>query len=158
LRDPKANRLCGIAVWTPKGYDWVYRKFVAEPRLGYSTISAQPYENRYLRDTVPDFYELLKSSYDEKFYQQGVLGKVRQRAKWGGLPRVQSPGPRYRSRVRPEALLLWALDFNVDPMSSVIAQTVDGAVHVLDEIVLRHASTLEACEQFYSRFPDHGAV
>src|SRR5262249_44218212 len=22
LRDPKARRLCGFAVWTPKGYDW----------------------------------------------------------------------------------------------------------------------------------------
>ncbi|MDP8990578.1 MAG: hypothetical protein M3N41_10935 [Acidobacteriota bacterium] len=24
LRDPRAKRLCGFAVWTPKGYDWVY--------------------------------------------------------------------------------------------------------------------------------------
>jgi len=24
LRDPEATRLCGFAVWTPKGYDWVY--------------------------------------------------------------------------------------------------------------------------------------
>lgn len=23
LRDPKAKRLCGFAVWTPKGFDWV---------------------------------------------------------------------------------------------------------------------------------------
>ena len=30
LRDPKATRLCGFAVWTPKGYDWVYRKFIAD--------------------------------------------------------------------------------------------------------------------------------
>ena len=28
LRDPKAKRLCGFAVWTPKGYDWVYRRFI----------------------------------------------------------------------------------------------------------------------------------
>ena len=28
LRDPKATRLCGFGVWTPKGYDWVYRKFI----------------------------------------------------------------------------------------------------------------------------------
>jgi hypothetical protein len=27
LRDPKAKRLCGFAVWTPKGFDWVYRRF-----------------------------------------------------------------------------------------------------------------------------------
>ena len=30
LRDPKAARLCGFAVWTPKGYDWVYERFVAQ--------------------------------------------------------------------------------------------------------------------------------
>ncbi len=32
LRDPKATRLCGFAVWTPKGYDWVYERFVARAR------------------------------------------------------------------------------------------------------------------------------
>ncbi len=155
LRDPKASRLCGIAVWTPKGYDWVYRKFIAEPRPGYSTIAAQPYENRYLLEQVPDFYELLKSSYDEKFYQQEVLGKyvnVQAGAVYHAFTRRDHVMDQV---VNPEAPLLWALDFNVDPMSSVIAQMVRGDVHVLDEIVLRHASTLEACEQFYSRFPDH---
>ena len=35
LRDPKAKRLCGFAVWTPKGYDWVYRRFIADPKPGY---------------------------------------------------------------------------------------------------------------------------
>ena len=29
LRDPKATRLCGFAVWTPKGYDWVHERFMA---------------------------------------------------------------------------------------------------------------------------------
>ena len=29
LRDPKASRLGGFAVWTPRGYDWVYERFVA---------------------------------------------------------------------------------------------------------------------------------
>jgi hypothetical protein len=51
--------------------------------------------------------------------------------------------------------LLWALDFNVDPMSSVVAQIGGGTVFVLDEIVLRHASTQDACEEFGRRFPGH---
>ena len=38
LRDPKATRLCGFAVWTPKGYDWVYERFIANPVEGYETI------------------------------------------------------------------------------------------------------------------------
>ena len=41
LRDPKATRLCGFAVWTPKGYDWVYRKFIADPVKGYEAMLAQ---------------------------------------------------------------------------------------------------------------------
>ena len=75
LRDPKATRLCGFAVWTPKGFDWVYRKFIAEPVKGTRRSLAKPFENRYLLDKIPDFYERLKDSYDEKFYEQEVLGE-----------------------------------------------------------------------------------
>ncbi len=35
LRDPKATRLCGFAVWTPKGFDWVYERFIARRVEGY---------------------------------------------------------------------------------------------------------------------------
>ena len=30
LRDPQATKLCGFGVWTPKGYDWVWRRFIAD--------------------------------------------------------------------------------------------------------------------------------
>src|ERR1017187_3098772 len=55
LRDPQADILCGFAVWTPKGYDWVYQKFIGKPARGYKTILAKPHENRYLLEKVPDF-------------------------------------------------------------------------------------------------------
>jgi hypothetical protein len=156
LRDPKATRLCGFAVWTPKGYEWVYEKFVSEPVEGYEAIMAQPFENRHLLAQVPDYYDRLKASYDENLYQQEVLG----------LYLTLQAGLVYTSfrreehvtelKVNPFAPLLWALDFNVDPMASVVAQVYAGTVHVLDEIVLRHASTEEACEEFCRRFPEHG--
>src|SRR5205085_6925135 len=74
LRDPGASRLGGFAVWTPKGYDWVYHKFISDPVPGYKAILASPFENRYLLDQIPDFSDRLKQSYDEKFYAQEVLG------------------------------------------------------------------------------------
>ena len=74
LRDPMAKRLCGFAVWTPKGYDWVYQKFIAEPVEGYQVVTAPPEENRFLLDKIPDFYKRLKDSYDPKFYEQEVMG------------------------------------------------------------------------------------
>jgi Terminase large subunit, T4likevirus-type, N-terminal len=155
LRDPQAERLCGFAAWTPKGYDWVYRMFIADPVEGYSAILAEPQENRYLLEKVPDFYEQLKRSYDETFFQQEALGRYL--SMQGGL--VYSSFDRREHvqslAVNPDCPLLWTLDFNVDPMSSMVAQIEGRMIFVLDEIALRHASTREACEEFDKRFPDH---
>jgi hypothetical protein len=157
LRDPKATRLCGFGVWTPKGFDWVYRKFISDPVQGYAAVQAQPFENRHLLDKIGDFYERLRDSYDEKFYQQEVLGSYLSMD--GG--RVYSAFDR-NEHIRELAVnqrepLLWALDFNVDPMSSLILQRVGGVVKVVGEIVIRHSTTRQACEQFLTRFPRHDA-
>ena len=47
---------------------------------------------------------------------------------------------------RPGEPLIWALDFNVNPMCSVLAQRVGDAVHVIDEMVLDDAHTEMACD------------
>jgi hypothetical protein len=152
LRDPRATRLCGFAVWTPKGYDWVYRKFLADRIRGYEAVIAKPLENRFLLDRIPDYYEQLRGSYDERFYQQEVLGEylsldgTRVYAAFDRTTHVKD------LNVDPCLPLLWALDFNVDPMSSVVAQVGHGHVSVLDEIVLRHGTTHEACAEFLARY------
>ena len=51
----------------------------------------EPFENRHLLDKIPDFYERLKDSYDEKFYQQEVLGEY-----------LSMDGGRVYSVVRPQ--------------------------------------------------------
>jgi hypothetical protein len=157
LRDPKAPELCGFGVWTPKGYDWVYRRFIANPTKGYGVVQARPHENRFLLDKIPDFYERLKDSYDEKFYEQEVLGQYLNLH--GG--RVYSAFDRQahvqKLKYDPARPLLWALDFNVDPMSSVIAQEAGGRVVVLAELFLRHSTTPEAAAAFLKLFPGHRA-
>jgi hypothetical protein len=56
LRDPKASVLCGFAAWTPKGYDWVYRKFIAKPTEHVSDdLCAKPSENRHLLGAIRSF-------------------------------------------------------------------------------------------------------
>ncbi len=155
LRDPLATRLCGIAAWTPKGYDWVYQRFIAGHTAGYDTIIAKAFENTFILDKVPDFYERLRRSYDENLYQQEALGQyVSLQA--GLVYTAFSRSDHTRSlQVSPNRPLLWALDFNVDPMSSVIVQMEGANVFVLDEISLRHATTEEACAEFAKRFPNH---
>ena len=156
LRDPKASRLCGFAVWTPKGFDWVYRRFIAEPVQGYGVIQAKPFENRFLLDKIPDFYRSLEHSYDERFYAQEVLGSyvnLHSGLVYTAFDRREHV--KSDAQVNPALPLRWALDFNYDPMCSVVAQ-IDGAmVTVLDEIFLRQSGTLAACEAFSQRYGDH---
>lgn len=152
LRDPQAHRLCGFGVWTPKGFDWVYRRFVRPGTEGYDVVLAKPLENRHVLRVAPDFYERLKRSYDESFYRQEVLGeyleKDRDRAYWNFDPEVHLQ----QLEVSLRLPLLWSLDFNVDPLCSVIAQREGPSVRVVYEIVLRRATTKQACQEFLNRY------
>jgi hypothetical protein len=157
LRDPLAKQLCGFAVWTPKGFDWVYRRFVRDRVVGYDVILAKPYENRHVLDRIPDFYDRLKSSYDGRFFDQEVLGEylnVQSGTVYHAFKRSRNVK---EVKLDPDEPLFWALDFNVDPMSSIVAQRHGDDVAVLDEIVLSRASTAEACEEFHGRYPNHPA-
>jgi len=154
LRDPKANRLCGFAVWTPKGFDWVYRRFIENPAREYKVFRAKPKENTFLR---PDYYDTLKLSYDERLFQQECLGEY--------LPfnggAVYNEFDRSRHLFTPITLqnmhaLLWSLDFNVNPMCSVVAQHDGETLWILDEIFLKNATTKQACMAFAEKYEKFG--
>ena len=162
LRHPRARRLCGCGVWTPKGYDWVYQRFVAQSNPDCLFIQARPKENTHLPE---DFYDRLKNSYAELFYRQEVLGEYIDI--FGGKAYYAfSEDNIERQTYDPSLPLCWALDFNVDRMCSVICQIKEWkrtawatapyecrrTVRVLDEIVLlRDSHTVEAAEEFVER-------
>ena len=155
LRDPRATRLCGYAVWTPKGFDWVYKRFIRNRIEGYEVVLARPYENRHVLDRIPDFYDRLKGSYESKFFEQEVMGSylnVQSGTVYQSFDRSRNVQKTALDRALP---LLWALDFNVDPMCSIVAQKSGGELQVLDEIVLSRASTENACEEFHTRYANH---
>jgi hypothetical protein len=155
LRDPKAGNLCGFGVWTPQGNDWIYERFVHEPVEGYGCVRAKPFENRFLLEKTPDYYERLESSYDPRFYRQEVLGEYvnsrSDRVYHCFAPAVHVSAQHY-VHTQP---LLWSLDFNVAPMTSVLAQMEDGKLRIIDEIVLERATTEEACQEFENRYRQH---
>lgn len=157
LRDPKAQRLCGFAAWTPKGFDWVHRKFIKDTTGNYAAILAKPSENTFLLQKIPDFYTRLASSYDEKFYAQEVLGEYLHMSGGTVYSAFQHEAHVTDLQPDPRLPLLWAMDFNVDPMSSLIVQ-IDGVkVKVLGEIVIRGGTTKHACKEFLKRYPRHDA-
>ncbi len=152
LRDRNAQRLCGFGVWTPKGFDWVWQRWIQSRPEGYDCIEARPYENSHLLKAIPDFYDRLKKSYDEAFFAQEVLGQYLNPATglvYRAFSRLRNVGD---VRIRPGHRLLWSLDFNVNPMTSVVAQVIGDEVRVADEIVMSRASTFEACDEFIRRY------
>jgi hypothetical protein len=61
-----------------------------------------------------------------------------------------------RKNIRPRGFnprlpLLWSLDFNVNPMCSVLAQQDGPMLFVLDELILPDSNTVAACEEFVER-------
>jgi hypothetical protein len=149
LRHPLATELCGFGVWTPNGFDWVYNRFIGpEKKEGYDAILASPFENSYLPS---DFYKTLQHSYDSKFAAQEVLGQylsLQSGQVYYAFSRTENiaPCPYFPSRK-----LCWALDFNVNPMCSVICQIEGSNVYVLDEIVLPDSNTQAACNEFWRK-------
>ena len=162
LRHPDAKNLSAFAVWTPKGYEWVYKWFIsAEKKAGYEAILAEPRENSYL---PADFYDSLSRVYDSKFFQQEVEGVYLSQTGnrvYYAFDRAASVKP---LEYVPNGELFWSLDFNVNPMCSVIAQIEDlttrydtlmnrknARLNVIDEIVLPDANIGEACNEFVRR-------
>jgi hypothetical protein len=156
LRDPKAEWKCGFAVWTPKGHDWVYKRFIGNPSKDYRAILAKPSENTYLLATTPDFYDRLKESYDDRFYRQEVLGEYLS-FDGNGVYSSFDRASHLTDDLEPlrNLPLCWSLDFNVDPMCSVIAQIDNCTVYVVDEICLHRATTQDACAEFINRYSSH---
>ena len=157
LRDPKADMLGGFGVGTPNGFDWVHRRFRAEPVDGYELIEAKPFENKHLLRSTPDYYDRLKASYDDLFYKQEVLGQfVNTRA--GQVYYAFDRNQNIEGfEIAPDDPLLWTWDFNLHPMCSLICQMRDDRVYVLDEIVLGSSATPEVCEEFLERYGNHTA-
>jgi len=161
LRHPQARRLCGCAVWTPKGYDWVWERFIEQKSPDYRLVQANPKENVHLPQ---DFYERLKDSYAELFYRQEVLGEYLD-IYGGNAYSAFSEENVEPAKYNPNLPLCWALDFNVDLMCSVICQIEEWKrtpwatqsyekkklLHVLDEMVLPNSNTPEATEEFIRR-------
>jgi len=105
-----------------------------------------------LLERVPDFYERLRKSYDDRFYRQEVLGEYINNNGHQVYSAFER-GKNVKTLAAQEDLpLLWTLDFNVDPMCSLVVQITGSEIRVLDEIVLKRASTADACAEFSRRF------
>lgn len=156
LREPKARRLCGFGVWTPKGMDWVHRRFVSNESGEYALVHAKPSENSHILRVDPEFYERLKGTYDDAFYRQEVLGEYLLTQGNRVYDAFQRETHLQTLAVLPHEPLLWALDFNIDPFCTLVCQRVRDKLHVINEIVLHRVGSTRMAQEMNDRYGQTG--
>lgn len=138
----------GPCLWkgttTPNGFNWLYKRFVAEPAPRSSIIYARTLDNAgNLRD---GYVENLLDQYDAKRAEQELNGQFVNLD--NGLVyynfdrRVHVQEFGYDDRY-----VFVGLDFNVDPMCGVIAFERQGVIYVAEEIYLRNSNTFAAAKE-----------
>ncbi len=170
LRGQNVDAREGRVTSSPNGFNWIYDEFVRRPadpshpeaRRRYQAIFARTRDNKHLPS---DYVAALQAGYDPLLAAQELDGRFI----------VTAAGRIYHAFDRdihvseaadfvPGQPILWALDFNVSPMTAVIAQWeppsnlpqvlepaggwARTALRVVDEIWLTDSGTLAMCEAF----------
>lgn len=152
----------GIVTSSPNSYDDLYDIFIHEKKKDYGVVRFSTYENT----TIPqEAIDALADKYDEKFAKQELLGElvVFEGSVYYTFNRRMNAGDLAFevAKYNPSKRIVLCCDFNVDPMAWVICQTHEKfgmqEVRVIDELYLRNSNTVEVCNEFKRRYPNHDA-
>ena len=152
----------GFITTSPNSFDDIHNIFIANKNKDYGTIRFTTYENIYLDKLAIDE---LASKYDEKYCQQELYGQfvIFEGAVYYTFNRLHNAGDLAfkLAQYNPDIPLCLCCDFNINPMAWVIAQMGINAqtklkeVYFIDEIYLSNSNTIEACNEFKTRFSNH---
>lgn len=159
LRSPNVDAREGRVTSSPNGFNWIHDEFVRKPSdpataaayANHEAIFARTADNWHLPG---DYVAALAGSYDPLLAAQELDGRfVNPTAGriYHAFERATHVTP--EAEFLPGRPLLWALDFNVTPMTAVIAQweprgAPRGALRVVGELWLTNADTQAMCEAF----------
>ncbi len=139
-----------LFIGTPQGHNHLYDRFEAAQShrewaaFHFTTLDGGNVTPEELAGAASELDPRLYRQEFEASFESAALGRA-----YHSFTRAQNVRPCTRDSARPP--LIWSLDFNVNPMCSLIAQRDGDVVNVLDELVLENAHTLMACEHFWRR-------
>jgi len=157
LRSQDVDAREGRVTTSPAGFNWIYDEFVRKPAdpdtaaayANHEAFFARTADNHHL---PPDYVAALAASYDPLLAEQELEGRFVNTA----AGRVYHAFDRAahltaKAELEPSEPILWALDFNVTPMTCVIAQWDEAeprGLRVVGELWLVNADTQAMCEAF----------
>jgi hypothetical protein len=138
-----------LFIGTPHGHNHFYDLYeAAQGRPQWATFQ---FTTEQGGNVAPEELESAAHEMDERTYRQEFQARFENlgvgRAYYG-FERERNVRPLVYN---PRVPLFWALDFNNNPLCSVIGQIANGRVHILDELILPDSNTPAACEEFLER-------
>ena len=128
-----------------------------EKNAGIKLVEGSSYDNR---DNLPENYiEDLESQYDpitaqREIYGQRIFANSEKRFMYAFENRHISNSIKLNER---DTVYL-SFDFNVDPITCILAQIGHDFIHILDEFRLRNSDLYAICEQIKTRYGEHHYV
>lgn len=101
----------------------------------------------------PDVIQAAKENMSAEQYNQEFNASFETAT--GRIYNGYSPENYTAELIQPHEQLLWFHDFNFTPMSSGIGVIRDGALYILDEIILRSAIARQSAQEFIDRYESH---
>jgi len=138
-----------LFIGTPQGHNHLYDRFeFAQSHEAWKAFTFTTMDGGYV--TAAELASAA-SELDERLYRQEFEASFESTA----VGRAYHAFER-ELHVRPLSYthggrLIWSLDFNVNPMCSVIAQRTGDSVEVLDELVIEDANTWLTCQKFWQK-------
>lgn len=151
LRDKNATWLNGRLTSSPSGFNWLYDYFVGAKKTDdFKLVQGSSLENPFL---PKGYIDTLKASYDEKMYEQEVMGQfinIQQGRVYYAFKRTDNLDASIKLEANHQIMV--GMDFNINPMSAVVAQEINGVIQVIDELSLMSSNTNEIADELKNRF------
>jgi len=153
----------GFITTSPNSYDDIHDIFISNKKANFGVVRFPTYANVNLSKEGID---QLLANYDSKFAEQEIFGNfvIFQGAVYYTFDRTKNAGDLAfkLAQYNPNRPIDLCCDFNVDPMAWVLTQTGINdkglaEIYVIDEIYLKNSNTIQACDEFKSRYPNHNA-
>ena len=154
--DKSGKAINSVSIFTtPEGFRFVYQRWKQkkgiepEDRHKYQIVQASTHSNPFLPASyIPN----LRASYPPQLinaYLEGHFVNMKSGSVYAGFDRKLNKSFYGLDKARP---LLIGMDFNVNPMSAVVAQLHGNELHVVDEIILPNSDTEQMAQEIISRY------
>lgn len=143
LRQPGVNKYLGLITSTPKGFNWIYDYFHPSgdkhtDEFGY--VVSKTSSNHHL---PKGYYESLLKSYDSVLAQQELEAgfvSVGQGKIYYSFDRKNNVKP---VKPKDQHRYMIGMDFNINPMTAVVAQCIDDKLRIVSEVYVNSSNTKE---------------